>query len=312
MPRSMTGLSVLLAGALMCVAGFGAGQLGHASPSPATVGPQDPTAPPAPDPAEIVADVATQQFQGGDDGGSGGGSGSGGSAPRCTWEVWLGITGGSIMPGLNPSGPQTRDANGVQETLYQYRCAGDNNWNYAWVSDEIDVAALAASARERVARQLPEPTLTLTPTDTEFGWIYVQTPTDFRVDGQDWAPVSVTASIGPVWLTVTAAPASLTFEPGDPAGPGAVTCDGEAPLAAYVATAPGACSYTYRNESSTSPYDGYHFMTTLTTAWTVTWTGSTGGGELEPLLTSSEEPVAVAAIKALVTCTGPRPEQGSC
>jgi len=104
----------------------------------------------------------------------------------------------------------------------------------------------------------------------------------------------------------------LTFNPGDPAGPGSVTCSGEAPLGAYIAAAPGACSYTYRNESSTSPHDGYHFMTSLTTEWVVSWSGSTGGGQLEPLRTTSQEAVAVAAIKALVTCTGPRPEQGGC
>jgi len=181
-----------------------------ASQTAATFRPDPSSTVPSPDPAEIVAEVASQEFHDGGDGGSG----SGGSAPRCVWEVWLGTTGGSIMPGLDPAGPITRTSNGLEETLYQYRCEGDAQWRHAWVPAEVDVEALAASARDRVARLLPEPTLTLTPTDAEFGWIYVQTPTDFHVDGQDWSPVSVTASIGPVWLTVTAAPDLVDVQSG--------------------------------------------------------------------------------------------------
>ena len=54
-------------------------------------------------------------------------------------------------------------------------------------------------------------------------WAYVTVPVDFRAGGNSWRTVSVTASIGPVWATVTAQPVLLTFDPGDPNGPGAVS-----------------------------------------------------------------------------------------
>ena len=73
------------------------------------------------------------------------------------------------------------------------------------------------------------------------------------------------------------------------------------------------CSYTYLNASSTSPFDAYHFQSRLTIDWSIAWTSSTGeGGVLEPYSTSADALLAVAEVKALVTCTGPRPEQGGC
>ena len=123
----------------------------------------------------------------------------------------------------------------------------------------------------------------------------------------------MTASVGPVWATVTAVPVAMRFDPGDPAGPGAVQCGGADPVAAYVAEVPGACSYTYLNASSTSPYDGYHFLTTTSIDWAISWTSSTGaGGALDPYSTSASAPLAVAEVKGLVTCTGSRGEQGGC
>ena len=108
-------------------------------------------------------------------------------------------------------------------------------------------------------------------------------------------------------------PESLTFDPGDPAGPGPVACGGDGPVAPYVAEVPGACSYTYVNASSTSPFDGYHFQTSMEIAWSISWTSSTGaGGALAPYTTSASALLAVAEVKGLVTCTGSRPEQGGC
>jgi hypothetical protein len=116
-----------------------------------------------------------------------------------------------------------------------------------------------------------------------------------------------------VWATVTARPATLTFDPGDPAGPGAVSCGGDGPVAPYVPETPGACSYKYRDASSTSPVDGYRFRTTLSISWSISWSSSTGGGgALAPFETSSSAQLAVAQVEGLVTCTGSRPEEGGC
>jgi hypothetical protein len=151
--------------------------------------------------------------------------------------------------------------------------------------------------------------------DPQFGWADVKTPLDFRAAAGSWRPVSVTASLGPLWATVTASPVRLRFDPGDPdpLAPPPVVCSGAGPTAVYVAAVPGVCSYTYRNASSTSQFDGYHFVTTMSIDWQVTWTSSTGtGGSLDGETTSATALLAVAEVKGLVTCTGPRPEQGGC
>ena len=57
-----------------------------------------------------------------------------------------------------------------------------------------------------------------------------------------------------------------------------VTCSGTAPIDPYVAEEPGECSYVFTNASSTSPYDGYHFLTTLSIEWSITW------GALDPAM----------------------------
>jgi hypothetical protein len=160
---------------------------------------------------------------------------------------------------------------------------------------------------------LPTPSPAFEMLDPQFGWAYVRTPVDFRVGAGSWTPVSVTASIGPFWATVTGTPVALTFDPGDSPVGGPVTCSGVEPIASYVPQSPGACSYTYVNASSTSRYDGYHFLTTFTIDWQISWTSSTGqGGPLEPFSTSATSELAVAEAKGIVTCTGSRPEQGGC
>jgi hypothetical protein len=130
----------------------------------------------------------------------------------------------------------------------------------------------------------------------------------------------VTASLGPLWATVTATPLRLRFDPGDvgtcancaPPNP-PVVCDGAGPTAAYVPDVPGACSYTYVNASSTSSLDGRNFLTLLSIEWVVSWTSSTGaGGSLGGETTSTTALLGVAEVKGLVTCTGSRPEQGGC
>ena len=77
----------------------------------------------------------------------------------------------------------------------------------------------AAAARPAASRRaLPSPTPTFEMLDPVNNWAYVTVPVDFRAGGNSWRTVSVTASIGPVWATVTAQPVLMTFDPGDPNG----------------------------------------------------------------------------------------------
>lgn len=236
--------------------------------------------------------------------------GSGGGGDGCSWKRIDGDLTIENNEGT-ASWPRT-DSAGLVYHLYEKRCGGE--FAGLWEFPETDPEVLLDLALERLESSLiPEPEPVLAMLDPEYGWAYVQTPLDFRAGGDSWRTVSVTAQLGPLWATATAAPDTLTFDPGDPNGPPAVTCAGDAAIAAYVAEAPGECSYTYVNASSTSPYDGYHFLATFTTNWSVSWTSSTGaGGVLDGHESSATAEVAVAEAQGLVVCTGSRPEQGGC
>lgn len=234
--------------------------------------------------------------------GSGGGDG-------CTWT----LVDGEVTVDKVGTATYPRTDGGVVYHLWEQRCPGGSFRNLRVVPETEPRDLLPTLLRRLQDRELPKPAPVFEALDPANGWAYVQVPLDFRVSNDSWRPVSVTASIGPVWATVTATPARLTFDPGDPAGPGAVSCDGDEPLAPYVPATPGLCSYTYLNSSSTSLVDGYHFATVTTIDWDITWTSSTGdGGPLNGFSTSTTTLLAVAEVQGLVTCTGSRSQQGGC
>ena len=195
--------------------------------------------------------------------------------------------------------------------LYVRRCPDGES--FVEVAETTPADLLPALLRDLQSRMLPPPTPVFEALDPEYGWAYVRTPLDFRAGGNSWREMSVSASAGPVWATVTAMPTTLTFDPGDPNGDGPVSCRGAAATAPYVPELPGECSFTFMNASSTSEHDGYHFLTTMSIQWTITWTSSGGGaGSFDPYTTSTTAELAVAEVKGLVTCTGPRSSQGGC
>jgi hypothetical protein len=261
--------------------------------------------------------------------GDGTGTGSGGSANGVlTASVSYSSSGGSsagdgcvwLLADLSPTiselgsttWPWTDPATGLVYHLWTKACPGVPTV-YVQLPASQPRDLLPRLLEQLKSQALPKPTPVFELLDAEFGWAYVKTPLDFRAGGDSWRSVSVTASAGPVWATVTAAPTRLTFDPGDPAGTGPMSCAGDGPTAAYVPAVPGVCSYTYVNASSTSPFDGYHFVTSLTIDWSIGWTSSTGeSGPLAAYGTSSSAQLAVAEVKGLVVCTGARPEQGGC
>jgi hypothetical protein len=227
--------------------------------------------------------------------------GSSGASSHCSWTLADGPVGAVTWP---------ITVNGVVYHFWQRACP--DGVTFVAVPERQPQDLLPDLLSQLRERALPKPVPVFEMLDKDFGWAYVRTPLDFRA-GDAWRPISVTASLGPVWATVTATPLRLTFDPGDPRGPGPVTCEGDGPLAPYASAEPGACSYRYVNASSTSPFDHYHFQTRLTIDWSIAWTSSTGAsGSLPPYSTSTDSLLAVAEIKALVTCTGPAPEQGGC
>ncbi len=236
-----------------------------------------------------------------------GGNDEGGGQDGCSWGE---VVGGFAPDGFGPTWPRERD--GVTYRLWIRRCGQQVD---AFEVQDIDPVDLLPQLLERLrTRSLPTPEPVFQQLDPVNDWAYVRVPVDFRAGGDSWRTVSVTAAIGPIWATVTARPSSLSFDAGDPAAQTAgASCDGDAPVAAYIASQPGPCSYTYSNASSTSLFDGYHFLTTMTIGWDISWTSSSGaGGPLAGFSTSSTAPLAVAEVKGIVTCTGSRPQEGDC
>ena len=237
---------------------------------------------------------------------------SGGAGSGCVWESIDG-TGGI---GGEVAGPAqtTNFADGRSYALFRKRCNGSDA--LIWVPQLTVQGDLLPAAIDEMTRRLHYPEPVFEPLDADFGWSYVQVPLDFRTTEATWQPIVVTAEVdGPPgsspWVTITAEPTELWFSSGDPTDPGPVAACGTADaIAPYVAETPGACSYVYRNASTT--VDGDTFAAELGIVWDVTYESSDGPGTLTVDPTVTPAPVQVAEIKALVTCTGPDPRQGSC
>lgn len=121
-------------------------------------------------------------------------------------------------------------------------------------------------------------------------WTYFWTSTE------TWKPMTAMARVGPVWATVTAAPISLTFDPGDGSalvdcvGPGRpwTEADGDA------APADGACGYQYLRVTSAP------ITSTQTITWELTWVGSGNtSGRLTQRMTSTNGGLNVMQVQTV-------------
>ena len=225
----------------------------------------------------------------------------GGASSKCSWTLY---DASGEMPADQRSYPFT-DPNGVVWDVYLRNCAG--TLKFVEVPRRTAADLLVIAERELKEKAVPKPVPILQPLDAKFGWTYVHVPLDFRVSTDTWKPVMVTAHAGPVFATVTATPARLTFDPGDDHNdsPPPTSCGGTDPVVGYEAKFPGACSYTYRHASSTSRFDGYHFMTTTSIEWSVSWVSSTGaGGVLPGFASQTQQPLAVAEVQGIVCQPG--------
>jgi hypothetical protein len=249
--------------------------------------------------------AAAKTYSANTPGGSGGGDG-------CSWS----LSDGGPVSGLPVSGPSTYPytdtASGLVWHQYLRVCPGSGASLVAF--PQLNPSLLLPNAEQELKRRIPKPEPYVFLHDKEFPWVYVKHAVDFRAINGTWGPLSVTAQAGPVWATATAQPKLLVFEAGDPKGPPGASCAGDGPTALYDVKIPGLCSYKgYKNASSTSSFDHYHFISTFTIRWSLSWTSSTGaGGDLGSFETKNTLPIAVAEIKALTECTGPLPGEGGC
>lgn len=141
-----------------------------------------------------------------------------------------------------------------------------------------DPAVIAQSLYDRVVRQVPVPVPVLNPPGPGFAnlgmWLAVADP----------GPVSATATAGSVWATTTAVLVSTTFDMGDGT---VVSCAGVGtPLPGHLVDTVDEspeCGHTYTDLNGRTP-----FPVTVTSTWSVSWTGSGGsGGDLGTLTRST-------------------------
>ena len=225
------------------------------------------------------------------------------SKPRCSYFPYDMAT--SAIPG-STTGPARRDAATKEltlggpagpntETLYTRTCPGQVP-DYVWVADVVDVDALISSAYQSVSAQLPEPTLDMNPRPDVGGivniglWLAVNDP----------GRVSITASVGPVWATVTAAyrGTTWTFGNGD-----STYCDGlGTPIVDKNTADQGPCGYTYRWPSAPkfTNTDDLAYHDTAVGHWVITYATSTGrSGTLGPIDRTTEFPYQVREIQTV-------------
>jgi len=215
------------------------------------------------------------------------------SKPRCGWEVYTDLL-KVMVPQLGPGvlQPMRRDsathgflpggspASQATETLYKRTCPGAAGFTLSWVPDGVNVDDVLASAVQRVTAQIPAPALNMNPDPAVGGvvniglWLAVADP------GQ----VSITASVGPVWATVTARYQRTSWSLGNG---DVVECEGlGTPIVDVNTEEQGPCGYTYRWPSAprfTGAGDlAYH--NSVTGHWVVAFATSTGAsGSLAPI-----------------------------
>lgn len=223
-----------------------------------------------------VTTSAAQEFSGGRRA-----SGSGSSAPRCSYDQFDIATSG--IPGAG-TGIVRRDAathetlvdvpsSQSTETLYRRTCSGQAP-DYVWVPDGVSVDDLLSSARQQVTAQLPVPEMDMNPSPAVGGTVYI----GLWLAVVDPGDVSITASVGPVWATVTARYVGTTWDMGNG---DVVECDGlGTPIVDHDTVEQGPCGYTYEWPSAPkfTGTDDLAYHASATGHWAVTYATSTGSG----------------------------------
>ena len=233
-----------------------------------------------------------------------GASGRRGSVgPTCRWTAFPDGFGQNPANPTDSDGfaPGTREGAGGPEALW-YRDCDDGASGLVYVPT-VDPAELRAAAYDRVSEQLPTPELAIRPDPANGSlirmqnWLAVAPPAD----------VSATAAVGPVWVTVTAAPGDTSWDMGNG---DIVECDGVGtPLPAGVddmldESVDGAapCGYAYPHVSApefgAGPDLAYDNAVTLD--WSIRWTDHTGaGGTLDDLSTTTGWSIRVRQIQTV-------------
>jgi hypothetical protein len=131
---------------------------------------------------------------------------------------------------------------------------------------------------------------------------YVNADTWLWIDANAWKPVSASASLGGVTVTVIAQPIAVVWDSGDAkATKRTTTCNGPgAPLGPTGPTqnATSDCTIRYAHTSGQQP--GLTFPLSATLQWRATWTSSSGAsGNLGVVSRTATVPISVGEWQVL-------------
>jgi hypothetical protein len=245
--------------------------------------------------------------------------GSGGGDDGVTCEMLIVNAGGRADQGATLDQLQrelgTVQGLGQDKLTVEYVCRGPGGQVWydlmEWPPDGddavfIDPAILADMAYESL--YFPPPSGSTTP-PMDPGTV-AQLPTFFQVD--NWAPVSESATAGPVTATVTATPVQQTWDIRDSVRDTSYTVSCEGPGVAFDPASgdpppDGVCEWTpphssagqsVRSEQSNEPC----FDATVTITWAVAWESNVGEGDsLGEGTSSSSACLVVGEVQAVVT-----------
>lgn len=266
-----------------------------------------------------VPDAAFGQDKSGNDGVAGGvdpvagavwaevwtsGGGWHGSPTRCTYVQWSSAL---VLPGAPPRAT-SKDQGGYHWSLFFKSCAGSplapdtpgrfGTWVWIPTMPADDAAGgLGGLARVKAIEIAPKPVFEAAPGN---GFTYVKLGMWFWTT-TSWEPIVVTASVvtprGWRWVTVTATPTKLVFEPGDGewgTGPDECVGPGEPWVAEFGDEMVSECMYTYLHSSRVTSTRQL-FKPTLSIEWVVTFKSSSGRtGTLDGFVTAN---TAIPAIE---------------
>jgi len=205
----------------------------------------------------------------------------------CVWERVRG-SGSLPIPGTSPT---------QYETLY-YRACNDRIMSYHWIRDTT-APRIAQSSHNKVSQLVNALLIRTAPPSDK---MVVTVGTWFWIPRTVWKPVTVTAWIptqaGPISVTTTATPHTITYSPGDGNQP--VTCRGPGtPWSTRMGDrVTSACMYTYTRASHQQR--GRHFRAGMHVTWVVSWRSSLGiGGRLPNIRTGAPINARVLELQAL-------------
>ncbi len=192
----------------------------------------------------------------------------------CTWS-WL--TKGQVLGIANQSSELSAEdlkagatalVGGIEHHVYSFKCPGDSGLRL--INPNRDPESFAAAIRDYADGiiELPVPDVN-PPID---GGGYVNLGMWLAVQPAKYEPI--TASAGPVWMTVTPTPGMTTFTFGT--GDEPEVCDAfGVPIVDLDVIEEGPCGYTYRQPGT--------YTVTAVTTWLLPYTSSSGSGALDPM-----------------------------